>query len=68
MKSIKALTISTLGTEFVNHDPEEYDYRYASTDKWDRIIMSLVKSYNMRVGSKMPCYFKVFKKLIAKSN
>lgn len=58
MSKIKALTISTLGTEFVVHVPDEYDYRYASTDKWDRIIMSLVKSYNMRVGSKMPCYFK----------
>lgn len=58
MSKIKALTVSTLGTEFVIHVPEEYDYRYASTDKWDRIIMSLVKSYNMRVGAKMPCYFK----------
>jgi len=59
MSKIKAITISTLGTEFVIHVPDEYDYRYASTDKWDRIIMSLVKSYNMRVGAKMPCYFKV---------
>jgi len=50
MSKIKALTVSTLGTEFVIHVPDEYDYRYASTDKWDRIIMSLVKSYNMRVG------------------
>lgn len=33
MSKIKALTVSTLGTEFVIHVPEEYDYRYASTDK-----------------------------------
>lgn len=58
MSKIKALTVSTLGTEFVIHVPDEYDYRYASTDKWDRIIMSIVKSYNIRCGTKMPCYFK----------
>lgn len=34
MSKIKALTVSTLGTEFVIHVPEEYDYRYASTDKY----------------------------------
>ncbi|EAR83724.2 Serine/Threonine kinase domain protein (macronuclear) [Tetrahymena thermophila SB210] len=58
MSKIKALTVSTLGTEFVIHVPDEYDYRYASTDKWDRIIMSIVKAYNLRCGTKMPCYFK----------
>ena len=34
MTKIEALTISTLGTEFVVHVPDEYDYRYASTDKF----------------------------------
>lgn len=58
MSKIRALTVSTLGTEFVVHVPDEYDYRYASTDKWDRIIMSLVKAYNLRVGSKITCFFK----------
>ena len=33
LSKIKALTVSTLGTEFVIHVPDEYDYRYASTDK-----------------------------------
>ena len=33
MSKIQALTVSTLGTEFVVHVPGEYDYRYASNDK-----------------------------------
>lgn len=30
---IAALTISKVGSEFVIHVPEEYDYRYASVEK-----------------------------------
>ena len=28
MQKIRALTISKIGTEFIIHVPEEYDYRY----------------------------------------
>lgn len=31
---VVALTVSKVGTEFVIHVPEEYDYRYASFDKF----------------------------------
>ena len=30
---IAALTISKVGSEFVIHVPDEYDYRYASVEK-----------------------------------
>ena len=30
---IKAITLSSIGTEFVIHVPDEYDYRYSSYDK-----------------------------------
>ena len=31
---IKAITLSSIGTEFVIHVPDEYDYRYSSYDKY----------------------------------
>ena len=34
LKKIKGVTIGTLGSEFVIHVPEEYDYRYSSTDRF----------------------------------
>ncbi len=33
LTKIKAITISSVGTEFVLHVPDEYDYRYSSYDK-----------------------------------
>lgn len=38
LSKIKAITLSSVGTEFVLHVPEEYDYRYSSYDKRDKII------------------------------
>ncbi|EGR30805.1 protein kinase domain protein [Ichthyophthirius multifiliis] len=58
MSKVQALTVSTLGTEFVVHVPDEYDYRYASNDKRDVIIMNIVKAYNLRCNKKMECFFK----------
>lgn len=37
-RKIKGITVGTLGGEFVVHVPEEYDYRYASSEKRDRIL------------------------------
>ncbi len=34
VKKIKAITVGTLGTEFVVHVPEEYDYRYSSAERY----------------------------------
>lgn len=33
LEKIRAITVGRIGTEFVLHIPEEYDYRYASPDK-----------------------------------
>lgn len=35
IKKITALTISTLGDEFVIHVPDEYDYRFSAPEKRD---------------------------------
>ena len=32
LEKIKAVSVSSMGTEFVLHIPSEYDYRYASSD------------------------------------
>jgi serum/glucocorticoid-regulated kinase 2 len=39
-----------LGSEFVVHVPEEYDYRYASKDRKELIIQAIVKAYNSHTG------------------
>lgn len=41
LNTIKGITTSTTGTEFVLHVPSEYDYRYSSTLHRDRIIQLL---------------------------
>jgi len=38
VRKIKAITVGSLGTEFVLHVPDEYDYRYSSTDKRHKIL------------------------------
>jgi serum/glucocorticoid-regulated kinase 2 len=55
---IKAITISRIGTEFVLHVPEEYDYRYASSDKRDKIIYCILKGYCTITKAKMPIYIR----------
>lgn len=55
---IKAITISKIGTEFVLHVPEEYDYRYASADKRDKIIYAILKGWCAVKKEKMPIYYK----------
>lgn len=58
LSRIKAITISSVGTEFVLHVPEEYDYRYSSYDKRNKIIQVLLKCYCELLKMKMPVYFK----------
>jgi len=33
MREIAGVTVSKLGSEFVIHVPDEYDYRFSSPDK-----------------------------------
>jgi hypothetical protein len=57
IEKIKAITVSKIGTEFVLHVPEEYDYRYAS-EKREKIIYSILKAYCAATKEKMPIYAK----------
>lgn len=55
---IKAITFSKIGTEFIIHVPEEYDYRYASSDRRDSIIFSILKAARETLGIKLPIYYR----------
>lgn len=58
LKKIKAISVGTLGQEFVLHVPEEYDYRYSSQDK-NRILTVLTKAIvDQNDGKKIPFFFK----------
>lgn len=41
LRKIKGITVGSFGSEFVVHVPEEYDYRYASQERRERILMTL---------------------------
>lgn len=43
INKIHAITVSKQGTEFVIHIPDEYDYRYSSTDNRDKILDAICK-------------------------
>ena len=58
MEKIKAITVGRLGTEFVLHIPDEYDYRYASPDKREKIVLMILKGWTVINKGKMPIYFK----------
>jgi len=58
VKKIKGITVGTFGSEFVLHVPEEYDYRYASSDRRNRILLMLTKATVKATGSKVPFFFK----------
>lgn len=57
IEKIKAITVSRIGTEFVLHVPDEYDYRYAS-EKRDKIIYCILKASGLITKEKMPIYTK----------
>lgn len=58
LKNIKAITYGAYGSEFVLHIPDEYDYRYASPDKRDTILVILTDSILKMTGGKLLFYFK----------
>ena len=51
------VTVSELSSEFVIHVQGEYDYRYASPDKRDRILTMLCRSYYLNVKSRPLAFF-----------
>ena len=57
---ISAITVSDMSGEFVIHVPDEYDYRYTSTERRDRILQMLCRSYYQNVTDKsLIFYFQV---------
>ena len=44
IKKIYGITIGVIGTEFVLHVPEEYDYRYSSPERRDQAVLSILQA------------------------
>ena len=60
IKKLAGITVSELSSEFVVHVRDEYDYRYASPDKRDKILTMLCRSYYLNVKTRpLAFYFKV---------
>jgi serum/glucocorticoid-regulated kinase 2 len=55
IKKVFGITIGVIGTEFVVHVPEEYDYRYSSPERRDQAVLSIL--YALK-GSTLPIFFK----------
>jgi len=56
IRKLTAITISTLSSEFVLHIESEYDYRLASDNKREKILLAICQSYAMNSKSK-PLFF-----------
>lgn len=57
---ITGITVSDLSGEFVIHVPDEYDYRYSSSERRDRILQMICRSYYSNVADRpLLFYFKV---------
>ena len=61
---IGGITMSEVSSEFVIHVPEEYDYRYGSPDKRDKILLCITRVYSQCTnGSMLAFYFKAYHSL-----
>jgi len=49
---IAGVTVSKMSSEFVLHCPEEYDYRYSSSERRDLILDTITKAYVILTGDK----------------
>jgi len=49
LQKIGGITISEISSEFVVHIPTEYDYRFSSPDKRERIIENIAHAYYLNV-------------------
>jgi len=54
---IVGVTLSKTSYEFVIHIPEEYDYRYSSPEKRDKILESIALSYNTCTKDKLLAFY-----------
>lgn len=60
IKKIYAVTISEMSGEFVFHVQDEYDYRYSSPERRDRILQMVCRAYYLCVSERpLKFYFTV---------
>ncbi len=55
---IVAISVSSIGTEFVIHVPTEYDYRFASSDRREQIIYYILRGYANSSKDQVPIYYR----------
>ena len=55
IKKIHSIIIGTIGTEFTLNVPDEYDYRYSSSERRDQAVISILKAIK---GQVLPIYFR----------
>ena len=55
IKKVFGITIGTIGSEFIMHVPEEYDYRYSSPERRDQAVLSILMALK---GASLPIFFK----------
>ncbi|CAD8178540.1 unnamed protein product [Paramecium octaurelia] len=58
LSSIQAVSVTSLGAEFVIHVPSEYDYRFQSSDYRKQILETLCQCYQTYNQRKLPFFFK----------
>jgi len=58
LNKIKGITVGIPGNEFVLHVPEEYDYRYASSEMRFPILLTMTKVICDAIKTKIPFFFK----------
>lgn len=60
VSKIVGITVSKTSYEFVVHIPEEYDYRYSSIEKRDKILEHIAQAYvQINKEKLLAFYFKV---------
>lgn len=58
VSKIGGLTVSKIGSEFVLHVPDEYDYRYSSSDHLDNVLEMICKAFCETTKQKLSFFFK----------
>lgn len=58
VSKIGGLTVSKIGKEFVLHVPDEYDYRYSSSEHLDDVLEMICKAYCDTMKHKLAFFFK----------
>lgn len=61
IRKVYAITLSEMSGEFVFHVKDEYDYRYSSPERRDRILQMVCRAFylNMPPDQQLKFYFSV---------